>query len=367
MPRQKGSRLWHRPIVTDRLGFRTLSVQQSRALTHFNRTTSLQPQMAPSKQQSSSFLTKAAGYALGGTVAVGTSAAVLAALTQTPLGHALRVSAAVIVGLNTVGFIATALTKSHKVTDLTGTSAFVGSAWATHYLACKATGMALLAPSKSLLMTGMVTLWGARLAGYLFYRVLVVGEDARLRQFFPKDDKEPALTGESKFPLKLAGFWTVQGMWAWVVLLPVTVSHAMAPAAAITPLGWLCAAGFFAGWGLEAVADYQKFRFKNKPENKDKFITHGAFSLCRYPNYAGEIALWTGLWGLAAAGVAGFAMQYPWTLVSPGFTILLTTFISGIPTQEGSHDKRYGDREEYQRYKASTNMLLPWPRSNKVD
>ena len=31
-------------------------------------------------------------------------------------------------------------------------------------------------------MTAAVTLWGARLAGYLFYRVLVVGEDARLRQ-----------------------------------------------------------------------------------------------------------------------------------------------------------------------------------------
>lgn len=40
----------------------------------------------------------------------------------------------------------------------------------------------MLAPTKSLLMTALVTAWGARLAGYLFYRVLVVGEDARLRQ-----------------------------------------------------------------------------------------------------------------------------------------------------------------------------------------
>ena len=73
-----------------------------------------------------------------------------------------------------------------------------------------------------------------------------------------------------RFPLKLAGFWTVQGLWAWVVLLPVTASHALAPAAAITPLAWVCAAGFVAGLGLEAVADYQKFKFKSEPGNKDK-------------------------------------------------------------------------------------------------
>ena len=58
-----------------------------------------------------------------------------------------------------------------------GTSAFIGSAWLTHSMACKAMGIGLLAPSKSLLLTCLVTAWGARLAGYLFYRVLVVGKD----------------------------------------------------------------------------------------------------------------------------------------------------------------------------------------------
>ena len=43
-----------------------------------------------------------------------------------------------------------------------------------------------------------MTLWGARLAGYLFWRVLKTGKDARLNQFFPKDDKEPFLTGQSR-------------------------------------------------------------------------------------------------------------------------------------------------------------------------
>ena len=110
-----------------------------------------------------------------------------------------------IAGLNLVGFVATALTKSHKVTDLTvrlaalacsglrllrpanlpvqGTSAFIGSAWFTHSVACKAMGVGLLAPSKSLLLTCLVTAWGARLAGYLFYRVLAVGKDGERYSF----------------------------------------------------------------------------------------------------------------------------------------------------------------------------------------
>lgn len=70
--------------------------------------------------------------------------------------------------------------------------------WATHWMHCQASGISLLAPSKSLLLTGVVNLWGLRLAGYLFTRVLQVGKDARLDKFFPKDDKEPLLTGESR-------------------------------------------------------------------------------------------------------------------------------------------------------------------------
>ena len=74
-----------------------------------------------------------------------------------------------------------------------GTSAFIGSAWFTHSMACKAAGIGLLAPSKSLLLTCLVTAWGARLAGYLFYRVLAVGKDGAhpkpLERYNPKQQE----------------------------------------------------------------------------------------------------------------------------------------------------------------------------------
>ena len=81
---------------------------------------------------------------------------------------------------------------------LQGTSAFIASVWATHAFHCSANSLSLLQPSKSLLLTAMVSLWGARLAGFLFNRVLQVGKDSRLDDFFPKKDDEPLITGESK-------------------------------------------------------------------------------------------------------------------------------------------------------------------------
>ena len=72
------------------------------------------------------------------------------------------------------------------------------------------------------------------------------------------------------FPLRLAGFWTVQGMWAWVVCLPVTVAHATMGGHAMGPIAWVGASAWALGFGWEALADYQKSAFKKDPENKGK-------------------------------------------------------------------------------------------------
>ncbi|KAK9828482.1 hypothetical protein WJX72_000234 [[Myrmecia] bisecta] len=276
----------------------------------------------------------------------------------TAVGHSLMASGAIIAAMNTVGFLATAVTKSHKLTDLTGTTAFIASAWTTHIINCKAHGLQLLAPSKSLLLAGCVTLWGVRLAGYLFYRVLVTGEDKRLRVFFPRDDKEPYLTGPSMFPLKLAGFWTAQSLWAWVGVLPVTVAQAVAPNAALGLVGTAALGALLVGFAWETVADVQKYVFKSKPENKDRFISEGLYRYSRHPNYFGEILFWSSMYVLA--GQPAIWRAHPWIVASPLFTAFLLLFASGVPPLEASHNKRYGSDPHYQAYKASTNKLIPW-------
>lgn len=90
----------------------------------------------------------------------------------------------------------------------------------------------------------------------------------------------------------------------------------------------------------------------------------------RFPNYFGECALWTGL-ATASAGVlvlpgvrqavglSSVAGALALTYVSPAFTTLLVTQVSGIPLSENKYDKRYGDRKDYQEWKKNTPKFFP--------
>ncbi|CAM9893095.1 unnamed protein product, partial [Sphacelaria rigidula] len=79
--------------------------------------------------------------------------------------------AGVIGGANLVGFGITASTKTHKITDLTGAGAFVLSAAACAWKSGSFASRAL----RPMLLNVAVGLWGVRLAGYLFQRILKTG------------------------------------------------------------------------------------------------------------------------------------------------------------------------------------------------
>ena len=268
-----------------------------------------------------------------------------------------------------VGFLVTAATQSHKITDLCGTSAFIASAWATHAAACKAAGRPVAgrgAPGRSLALTLLTTAWGVRLSAYLFGRVLKTGKDERLSKFFPAGPDERWLTGESRFPARLASFWAAQGAWAWVCLLPVTATAALVgkggrvagvggPGAALA----LATAG--AALVVEASADAHKSAWRADPAHRGKFCGTGAFAVVRYPNYAAEIAFWSAL--TAAAGPAVLASA-PWLLASPAFSAFLITRVSGIPPLEAAHEAAYGSDPAWRAYRDATPALVPrlaWP------
>ncbi|KAL4425018.1 hypothetical protein ABPG77_001796 [Micractinium sp. CCAP 211/92] len=282
---------------------------------------------------------------------------------------ALRHSARVCAATNAVGFAVTAVTQSHRITDLTGTAAFAASALVTHAAAARALGEPFLAPTRGALLAGCVSLWALRLGGYLFYRVMQVGKDARLDQFFQQPG-EPLLTGPSNYPLRLAFFWTMQGLWAWACLLPVTASHALSrelPAAARRlSFGPSLVAGlalFGGGLLLESVADWQKFKWKSDPANAGRFMGPvGLYAWSRYPNYFGEMCVWAGVFVMAGPTVW---RRCPWTIASPLFTFALLRFLSGIPPLERQYRERYGGQPAYEAYVANTNMLLPWPPRDK--
>jgi steroid 5-alpha reductase family enzyme len=57
------------------------------------------------------------------------------------------------------------------------------------------------------IVTLLVTVWGVRLGGFLLYRVILRGKDARFDEM------------RSKF-WSFLGFWIFQIVWVWVVHLP---------------------------------------------------------------------------------------------------------------------------------------------------
>ena len=111
------------------------------------------------------------------------------------------------------------------------------------------------------------------------------------------------------------------------------------------------------GFVFEAIADKQKKCFSEIPENKDKFITQGLWSISRHPNYFGEVVLWLGIAIVSLPLLAGWQFA---TLVSPVFVYLLLTKISGLPFLEDKAEKKWGNDKDYLQYKNNTPVLIPY-------
>ena len=72
------------------------------------------------------------------------------------------------------------------------------------------------------------------------------------------------------------------------------------------------------------VADGQKRKFRQNPQNSGDFIREGLWAKSRHPNYFGEITLWIGV------AVTALPMLNGWqhvVLISPVFVFLLLSKI----------------------------------------
>ena len=105
------------------------------------------------------------------------------------------------------------------------------------------------------------------------------------------------------------------------------------------------------GFIIESISDYQKRVFRKENNPSQSFIHTGLWARSRHPNYFGEITLWTGIAVIALNTLSGVEFI---TLISPVFVYILLTRMSGINLLERIADERYGELEEYQRYKRNT-------------
>ena len=237
-------------------------------------------------------------------------------------------------GINFALFLPAYFFQTDKLTDLSYSLSFI----ALSSFAFVSEGSGLV----DQLILLMVLIWALRIGGYLFVRIHKMKRDARF------DSMRKKLTS-------FGGFWLLQAVTAWVVLIPSVMVMAKD-----LNFKWFSIVGLLL-WALgvliESVADLQKYRFKALKNPPQAWIQSGLWKHSRHPNYFGEILLWFGVYVFCLPYLAGLEIFIG--LLSPVFIGLMLMYVSGIPLLEKKADSKYGKDPKYLEYKQKTPVLVP--------
>ena len=234
-------------------------------------------------------------------------------------------------------FIFAAFFKTDKITDLSYGLSFI--IIALIYFAQSTLGL------NQILVTAFILIWGIRIAAYLFQRILKTKTDYRF------DNIRNNI-------LKLSGFWLLQAISVWIILLPALIILISNDNIAFNYFSLAGCTIWFFGIIIEYFADKQKFQFKKDPKNVNKWISTGLWKYSRHPNYFGEILCWWGIFFISLPFLSSW--QYL-TIIGPIYITNLLIFVSGIPPLEKKYDKKYASNKEYQEYKKRTSVFIILP------
>ncbi len=195
------------------------------------------------------------------------------------------------------------------------------------------------------LLVAMTSIWGLRLAGYLFWRNHGKGEDFRYRAMRKH-------YGDRFGLISLATVFGLQGALMWVVSLPVQLGQVRS-SPSVGVIAWVGAALWLVGLAFESIGDAQLAAFKKDPSTAGTVMDRGLWRYTRHPNYFGDACVWWGIalvaaeTGIGAVGLIGAAVMN---------TLLVR--VSGVALLEKSLVKR---RAGYSEYIARTSSFLPRP------
>jgi len=197
--------------------------------------------------------------------------------------------------------------------------------------------------ARHVLITGLVVVWGLRLASHIFLRNRGRGEDFRYAKW--RRD-----WGRWVVPRSFLQIFMLQGVFMLIIASPIVLVNRSSEEGLIV-LDGLGAFLWLTGFLFEAVGDHQLKRFKQKPESKGKIMTSGLWKYTRHPNYFGEAALWWGIFLIALSVRGGWA-----AVVSPLTISFLLLKVSGVRMLE----KKYVGNEEFGVYARRTSAFFPW-------
>ena len=196
----------------------------------------------------------------------------------------------------------------------------------------------------SWLLLFMHLTWALRLGSYLGLRIHVMKKDNRFDKM--RNNKWQFL-----------GFWVLQAITVYLVMLPGilffnSTNNGLNIGMLVGFIFWLT------GLIIESIADYQKMIFFKFNDHKKCWINTGLWYYSRHPNYFGEIMVWLGTYIFVFYSLTDLNKII--ALISPVFISFLLIFVSGIPLLEKSAQKKFGHIIDYQKYKSSTNLLIPF-------
>ncbi len=142
---------------------------------------------------------------------------------------------------------------------------------------------------------------------------------------------------------------------AFIVLAIFVSSHAVFAGLALAnpkplalPVAILAAALFLIGSWLNTASEYQRYRWKRRPENRGRVHTGGLFRYAAHINYFGDMVMFSG-YALATGSLWAFAIP---AYMTAGF------LFQHVPNLDAYLSKKYG--VEFDDYAARTRKLIPF-------
>ncbi|MBD3169995.1 MAG: DUF1295 domain-containing protein [candidate division Zixibacteria bacterium] len=105
---------------------------------------------------------------------------------------------------------------------------------------------------------------------------------------------------------------------------------------------------YLVGSFLNTGAEFQRKKFKDRPENKGRLYTDGLFGYARHINYFGD-TLWVSGWAILTRNY--------WSILIPIFITSLFIF-AFIPSISKYLASKYG--EQYDAWKKKTKAFVPF-------
>ena len=226
-----------------------------------------------------------------------------------------------------------------------GRVSVVDTTWGIGFAVVAATAAAVGdgAAWRRVLLVGLVSLWGLRLAWHMHTRNSGKGEDPRYAEMLAQEPGNPTWVAIRKV-------YGVQGLAVWFVSLPIQVSASAGDGLVAVALVGVLLWGV--GLAFEAIGDRQLKAFKADPANRGKVMDRGLWAWTRHPNYFGDSSVWWGIWLVAASAWPGVL-----TVLSPVAMTYFLVFATGARLLE----RHMAQRPGYAAYQERTSYFLPRP------